>query len=183
MTTPHKTSAPKTRRRAAATPTQVDAALPGANIDTARNLFNASLAPVHGLLRFMAEWRETQAGLLHEMDQALGSTLREAESAADVQELLRLQSEFTSNNLNRATNAAGALFRSWLETEAALLEQAQRGGADATRHMIQDAQATAAGDGNPADPNPTAALLHQAQAAWTQAAQQWIAAVRNGAAR
>jgi hypothetical protein len=183
MTATRKTSAPKARRRAATTPTQAAAAPPGANIDTARNLFNASLAPMHGALRFMAQWRETQAGLLHEMDRALESTLREAESAADVQELMRLHSELASHNLNRATNAAGALFRSWLETEAALLEQAQRGGADATRQLIQGAQATATGNGHPADSNPAADMFQQAQAAWTQAAQQWIATVRNGATR
>lgn len=181
MTTPHKTSATKTRRRAAASPARVDAAPPDARIDAARNLFDASLAPMHGMLRLMAQWRETQAGLLHEMDQALGSTLREAQAAGDVQELLRLQSELASNNLNRATHAAGALFRSWLETEAALLEQAQRDSAETTRQMIQDAQA--AGNGNPAGSTSAAGLLQQAQSAWTQAAQQWIAAVRNGGAR
>jgi hypothetical protein len=125
MATPHPTPAPTTRRRTRATAPKPAEALPtGADIDAARNLFNASLAPMHGVLRLMAQWRETQAGLLHEMDQALGATLREAQAATDLQELLRLQGELASGNLNRATHAAGALFRSWLETEAALLEQA-----------------------------------------------------------
>lgn len=130
MTTTHKTPANKAHRRPNRPPIPAVAQMPGTDIEAARNLFNASLAPMHGMLRFMAQWRETQAGLLHEMDEALGATLREAESATDVQELLRLHTELANNNLNRATNAAGALFRSWLETETALLEQARRGSAD-----------------------------------------------------
>lgn len=153
-----------------------------ANVEVARNLFNAGLAPMHGLLRFMAQWRETQAELLHDIDKALGATLREAEDVADVQELLRLQSELASHNLSRTANAAGALFRSWLETEAALLEQAQSQGAELTRQIIKEAPATAArGNGKSAELNP-AALMGNAQAAWTQAAQQWFDTVRSGAA-
>lgn len=124
MPTTHTTPAPKTRRRTAAATRPIETVPTADNIDAARNLLNASLAPMHGVLRLMAQWRETQAGLLHEMDEALGATLREAQAATDLQELLRLQGELASGNLNRATHAAGALFRSWLETEAALLEQA-----------------------------------------------------------
>ena len=185
-----KTPARKARGRAApATPKAATGApepMPANvdNVDMARNLFNASLAPVHGWLRFMAQWRETQAELLHEMDKALGATLREAEDAGDVQALLRLQGDLASNNLSRSANAAGALFRTWLETEAAVLEQAREQSVDATRQMMKEAPAGAQAPGVQRDGsagNPAAALLSSAQAAWTQAAQQWIDTVRNGA--
>lgn len=184
MTTTRKAATPTARRRSAAAPTppRTVPAPAATNLDAARQLFNASLAPMHGVLRLMAQWRETQAGLLHEMDQALGATLREAESAADVGGLLRLQGELASGNLNRATNAAGALWRSWLETEAALLEQAQRRTADLTRQIMREAQSNPAGSNLP-DPNAASALLKQAQAAWTQAARQWLTTARQGGAR
>jgi hypothetical protein len=184
-----KTPARKSRNGAAAAPLAAPAAsgtqgpLPP-DVEMARNLFNASLAPMHGWLRFMAQWRETQAELLHEMDKALGATLREAGDAADVQQLLRLQGDLATNNLSRSANAAGALFRSWLETEAAVLEQAQVQGADMTRQIIKEAPAALNGNGKRQEGgaiNPAAALLTNAQTAWTQAAQQWIETVRSSA--
>ena len=189
MPATQKTPARKARSRAApaarnAAATSGAAEPLPANVDMARSLFNAGLAPMHGWLRLMAQWRETQAELLHEMDKALGVTMREAEDAADVQQLLRLQQDFAANNLNRTANAAGALFRSWLETEAAVLDQAQVQGADMTRQILKDAP-TAPGNGKHLESSalsPATALLSNAQAAWTQAAQQWIDTVRNGGA-
>jgi hypothetical protein len=181
-----KTPARKARGRAAPAAAGAAPVAPeplAADVEMARNLFNASLAPVHGWLRFMAQWRETQAELLHEMDKALGATLREAEDAADVQDLFRLQSELASNGLSRSANAAGALFRTWLETEAAVLEQAREQSADVTRQMMTDARTGVPETGKHRDAaaaNPATALMSNAQAAWTQAAQQWIETVRNG---
>jgi hypothetical protein len=148
--------------------------------ELARTFFNASLAPCHGLLRFMAQMRQTQAGLLEEMDKALDTALRRSQAAADVQELVQLQSELATDNLARTAQAASALFNSWLDTESQLLEQAQAQGADLTRKLVDEAPALPR-NSNGADAAPALALLGNAQAAWTQMTQQWVDAVKNGA--
>ena len=155
------------------------------SLEMARNLFNASLAPLHGMLRFMTQMRDSQADLLRDMEKALGVALRQAEGATELQELVRLQGELASENLGRTANAASALFRSWLDTEAALLEQAQAQGVDLTRKLIQEAPVTTASKSPmavDAGMNPALTLLSNAQSAWTQMTQEWLDNVRNGAA-
>ena len=147
----------------------------------ARDMLNASLAPYQGLLRIMAQVRETQADMLHQMEQLLDATRRRAEQAGDLQELARLQGAMASDNLGRSVNAASALFRSWLETESALLEEAQFRGSAMTQQWLGDAPvSTDADKSEPAHASdPALALLTQAQAAWAQMTQQWIDTLRD----
>jgi len=154
-----------------------------ANLEWARTCFNASLATCHGALRFLAQVRETQAEMLQDMDKALRAAMRQAESVTDVQELIRLQGGLASDNLGRATQAAGTLFRSWLEAEAELLEQARSQGADVAK-LAQPARTASKGNGQTADEalaNPALALLQQAQASWSQLTQNWLDTLRASA--
>lgn len=146
------------------------------SVEMARTAFNASFAPYQELLRFMAQMRETQANMLHQMDLALDATKRRAENASDMQELIRLQSDLASDNVGRTVNVASALFRSWLETEAALLEEAQAQGSGLTQQWLNEGSAaTAPGNGAAAPAaQPGLDLLTQAQSAWAQWTQQWI---------
>ena len=118
--------------------------------DAAHAAFSASLMPLHGMLRFMAQWREAQAALLHDIDESLSANLNAPDKPADFQELMHLQGGLATAQWGRAANAASALFRSWLETEAALLEQMQAQGLASTRQLLDDAPNTAPSRGSAA---------------------------------
>lgn len=142
MPTRSKTSPrpPRTRRAAAPASRQhTPAASPGLADPLG---WGSSLAPMQGLLLWMAQWRQSQAAWLQDMDQAWRAALLPSAGANELPSALQLQHTLASENLGRVVHAASALWRSWLETEAALLEQASAPAADLARKQPSDAIAS-----------------------------------------
>ncbi len=152
MPTPHKTPARKSRVRAALPRT---AAARGRSepalqpLALANPWLNAGLAPVDGLLQLLAQWRQTQAEWLRDLDAAWNDTPRPPGGATELETATHLPGELVSENLGRAAHAASALWRGWLDTEAAWLEQAQSQSAGLTRQWFSDAAEAAARSGAP----------------------------------
>jgi|APDOM4702015248_1054824.scaffolds.fasta_scaffold139717_1 hypothetical protein len=151
MPTPHKTPARQSRGRAAP-PT---AAARGRSepapspLALANPWLNAGLAPVEGLLQLLAQWRQTQAEWLRDVDAAWNDTPRPPDGATELETAAHLPVALVSENLGRAAHAASALWRGWLDTEAAWLEQAQSQSAGLTRQWFSDAAEAAARSGAP----------------------------------
>ena len=152
MPTPHKTPARKSRGRAAL-PRAEAARGPSepalSPLALANPWLNAGLAPVEGLLQLLAQWRETQAEWLRDVDAAWNDAPRPQDEAPELATAAHLPAVLVAENLGRAAHAANALWRSWLDTEAAWLEQAQSQSAGLTRQWFSDAAETAGRSGPP----------------------------------
>lgn len=165
MPTPQKTPARKSRGRAALPRA---AAARGRSEPAPRALapanpwLNAGLAPVEGLLHLLAQWRETQAEWLRDVDAAWNDAPRPQDEAPELATAAHLPAVLVAENLGRAAHAANALWRSWLDTEAAWLEQAQSQSAGLTRQWFSDAAETAGRSG------PSVPAQHLAQAGRAQ---------------
>ena len=152
MPTPHKTPARKSRGRAAL-PTA--AAARGRPEPALRPLglanpwLNVGLSPVEGLLQLLAQWRQTQAEWLRDVDTAWNDAPRPLHGATELETAAHLPGVLVSENLGRAAHAASALWRSWLDTEAAWLEQAQSQSVGLTRQWFDNAAESAARSGAP----------------------------------
>lgn len=153
MPTPHKTPARKSRGRAA--PPRAAAARGRSEpalqpLAFASPWLNAGLAPVEGLLQLLAQWRQTQAEWLRDVDATWNDTPRPPGGAPELEAAAHLPGVLVGENLGRAAHAASALWRSWLDAEAAWLEQAQSQSAGLTRQWFSDAAETAGCSGAPA---------------------------------
>lgn len=152
MPTPHKTPARKSRGRAAPPTPAAARGRPEPTLPPlalANPWLNAGLAPVEGLLQLLAQWHQTQTDWLRDVDANWNNSPRPADGATGLATAAHLPAVLAGENLGRAAHAASALWRSWLDTEAALLEQAQRQSVGLTRLWFSDPAESAALSGSP----------------------------------
>ncbi len=148
MPTPHKTPARKSRSRAAPNSAAAARGRPEPALRplvVANPWLNAGFAPVEGLLQLLAHWHQTQTDWLRDVDAARNDSPRAPDGATELETAAHLPGALVSENLGRAAHAASALWRSWLDTEAAWLEQAQCQSVGLTRQWFSDATESAAG--------------------------------------
>lgn len=148
MPTPHKTPARESLGRAAPPTAAAARGRPEPMLRPAAMAnpwLNAGLAPVEGLLQLLAQWRQTQADWLRDVDAAWNDTPLPPDGASGLETAAHLPAVLAGENLGRAAHAASALWRSWLDTEAACLEQVQSQSVGLTRLWFSDATESAAG--------------------------------------
>ncbi len=159
MPTPHKPPARKTRGRAAPKSAAAARGRPATALRplaSANPWLNVGLAPVEGLLQLLAQWRQTQADWLRDVDAAWNDVPRPLDGASELETAAHLPGVLVGENLGRAAHAASALWRSWLDTEQAWLEQAQSQSVGLTRQWFSDAAESAAGSVPPLPAQRTA---------------------------